>query len=371
MNTCFQFNNSLYKKLYFGENCYSQAINEIISQHHLKNIFLISTKSLDDTKHYNVIKENIKKYLVAEFPKARAHTPQSIVNEAVNMLKSVPKIDAIISFGGGSVVDLAKAIAYEINSTNPTAIISLPTTLSGAEFTSGFAMTDEEGVKHLVNTSQLAPAWIILDPILTLNTPNSLWASTGCKTFSDCVEAICSKNANPYTDQLAYSAIQLLNTHLLSSYHDSNDLFARQRVLLAPAFALPAGINTFLGLVAAFRHQLGARFNMSHGIASAIMMPHVLRWNFDFSIDQYAALAQLLNLANNSDSTEVQANQFLDHTNLLIRNLHLNERLSNYIENKTMLEKVIVPIMESPCTKANPRTVTCKKEIYDLLEAAW
>lgn len=106
-------------------------------------------------------------------------------------------------------------------------------------------------------------------------------------------------------------------------------------------------------------------------MASAIMMLHVLRWNFDFSVNQYADLTRLLNLASDSDSTEIQANKFLDHIDLLIRNLHLNKRLSDYIENKAMLEEVIAPIMESPCTKANPRTVTCEKEIYDLLEVAW
>lgn len=354
-----------------GENCYCQAVNEIIEQQQLKNIFFISSKSLGNSKHYNAIKETIKKHLVAEFPKAKAHTPQATVNEAVGMLKNVAQLDAIISLGGGSVVDLAKAIVYELNSANPAAIISLPTTLSGAEFTAGFAMTDEWGVKHLFNAAQLAPAWIVLDPVLTENTPASLWASTGCKTFSDCIEAVCSKNANPYTDQLAYSAIQLLHTHLRPSYFNSNDLFAKKQALLAPAFALPAGINTYLGLVAAFRHQLGAQFNIGHGLASAIVMPHVLSWNFDFSIKPYAALARLLNLSSDSDSTEAQANKLLDYVALLLKELDLNERLSDHIENKAMLEKVIAPIMESPCTKANPREVTCEKEIYDLLDAAW
>lgn len=101
------------------------------------------------------------------------------------------------------------------------------------------------------------------------------------------------------------------------------------------------------------------------------MMSHVLRWNFDFAFEKYAVLARLLNLAGNSDSMEVQANKFLDHVDLLISEVHINKRLRNYMEHKTMLEKIVKPIMKSPCAKVNPRVVACEEDVYDVLEAAW
>lgn len=366
-----EFTNSRYKKLYFGENCYVAAIHEIITENTFKNIFFISTNSLYNTNNYNSIKESVGDLLVAEFSKSQAHTPQSTVNEAVQTVRNCADIEAIIAFGGGSVMDLAKAVATELNESSPPLIIALPTTLSGAEFNANLAVSDAAGVKHLIVSPLLAPAWIILDPVLTENTPDSLWASTGFKTYSGCIESICSKNANAYTDQLAFSGLRLLSEDLLESYRNPHNLTAKQNVLLAPAFALPAAVNSWLGLVAAFRHQLGAQFKMDHGMASAIMTPHVLKWNFDFSVAQYAALADFLDLGDRSESKEALARKLLKHVDQLSSKLNLNQKLSTYVSDKSLLEKVIVPILEGPCTAANAREVTSEQEIYDLLESAW
>lgn len=261
-------------------------------------------------------------------------------------------------------------MAHELNAQKPAAIISLPTTLSGAEFNSSFVITDE-GIKYPIINPLTAPQWIILDPVLTQHTPKMLWASTGCKSFSDCIEAVCSKDSNVFTNQLAYDAIQLFNRYLLPSHEDPNNLEAKQNCLMALAFSMPAAINTSLGLVTACRHQLGARFNIPHGLASAIMMPYVLKWNFDFAINQFSELAKILDLASKTDNNEMSAHKFLRHVDELIIKLNLNKKLNEFIKDKKLLQEVVKPIMASPFIHTNVRPVTNESDILDLLEAAW
>lgn len=371
MNTAFEFSNSSYKKLYCGENCFSNALNTIIAEQQFKNIFFISTKSLVDTPHYQKIKQTVQPHLIGEFPKSQAHNPITVIKQAMQSIQTTSALDAIIAFGGGSVVDLAKAVAHELNPTKPAAIISLPTTLSGAEFNPSFVVTNNEGIKNPVMNTHTAPGWIILDPVLSQHTPGLMWASTGCKSFSDCIEAICSKKANIFTNQSAYSAIKLLNKYLLPSYEDPNNFEAKQNCLIAIAFSMPAAVNSSLGLITACRHQLGARFNIFHGVASTIMMPYVLKWNFDFAINQYAELASVLDLATKTDKKEIMADKFLQHIENLIIKLNLNKKLREFVKDKKSLEAVVKPIMASPFIHTNVRPVTSEQDIFDLLAAAW
>ncbi len=322
-----------------------------------------------NTAHYQKIKKSVQPHLIAEFPKSQAHNPITIINEAVQSIKKISAPDAIIAFGGGSVVDLVKAVAHELNPIKPAAIISLPTTLSGAEFNPSFVIT-RESIKSPVMNPHTAPAWIILDPVLCQHTPKLIWASTGCKSLSDCIEAICSKNANVMTNQLAYTAIKLLDKYLLLSQEDNN-LEAKQNCLIALAFSMPAAINTSLGLITACRHQLGSRFNIPHGIASTIMMPHVLKWNFDFAINPYAELAKALDLVTQTDKKEMMAHKFLQHIEDLIIKLNLNKKLREFVKDKKSLEIVVKPIMASPFIHTNVRPVTSELDIIDLLQTSW
>jgi alcohol dehydrogenase class IV len=371
MSNVFHFNGSYYKKLFFGENCYSGALTEIINENNLGRVYLITTNSLSDVDNFHAIKALLGDRLVAEFTQAKAHTPTTTVALAVQQIETQPAVDAIIAFGGSSVVDCAKAVAKRLNTNVSPNIISLPTTLSGAEFNANMAVTDENGIKHIIVDPQFAPAWIVLDPALTINTPNSLWASTGFKTFTDCIETVCSKKTNIYTDNFAHNAIRLLNDSLVKSYHDPTDMKSKLNALLSPAFALPAAVNSWLGLIAAFRHQIGACFNIGHGLASAIVMPEVLKWNFDYAVKQYAALAILLNLESASDSDEALAHAFLARVKQLVNDLDLNKKLSAYIEDKNSLDKIIKPVMNSPCAEVNPRPITSEADIHQILEAVW
>ena len=371
MATIQQFENSHYEKLYLGINSYIDAIKEVLKTSNASKIFLITTTSLKKSEHFLTLKQTLDPYLVAIFTEAKAHNPQSVIKNATNAIKENSDIDLIISFGGGSVVDLAKAVAYEINQINSPAIIALPTTLSGAEFTSGAAVSDSNGVKHLINSIQLAPKWIILDPLLNLDTPSWLWSSTGLKTVADCIETVCSKYSNPMTDQFAFSGLKLFHENLANSCKDPLNIQARQELLIATAISLPAGRSSWLGAIAGFRHQLGAQFHVPHGVASTIILPHILRWNFKACIKQYAKLASIVSCSISNKSEATQAECFIDYVDSLINEIGIQKKLRDLIDDKNSLKKMILPILESPCTKANPRALTKESDVYKILEAAW
>lgn len=97
-NAIFKFNNTSYKKLYYGENCFSKALNEIITEQQFKSIFYISTNSLENTKQYEQIKASIQTNLVGEFPKSQAHNPITVVKQALTSIKNASSLNVIIAF---------------------------------------------------------------------------------------------------------------------------------------------------------------------------------------------------------------------------------------------------------------------------------
>ena len=159
--------------------------------------------------------------------------------------------------------------------------IALPTTLSGAEFTAAAGITDPTGRKRAYVDPALAPRWVLLDPELTRATPPDLWAATGMKALADTIEVLCSQRATPMSDAVAVSSLAMLDADLPRSAADPDDMSARGRCQVAVAMTLLQLVGVGVGMVAALRHQLGGALGVPHGVASTIVLPHVVRWNAD------------------------------------------------------------------------------------------
>ncbi len=211
---------------------------------------------------------------VTVFSGSKEHTPSPVVLAAARMAQA-EGVDGLVSLGGSSVVDLTKGIAMVVAEgedlerlylrlepgtagQRPVLAapklphVALPTTLSGAEFTSAAGITDPPtGEKRIYIDSKLTPQWVLLDPDLCRSTPPQLWASTGMKVLSDAVEVFCSPRCNPLAEAAAGGALRLLIGSLEAATADPDDLDARTRCLFAVGMTLPQLTTVGLGLVAA------------------------------------------------------------------------------------------------------------------------
>ena len=231
--------------------------------------FLLSTRSL--ARHVKEIEERIGDRRVGTFVGIRQHTPASDVAEATRRARGC---DAIVAFGGGSVVDAAKAVAHELDKPPQ---ITIPTTLSAGEFTPFAGITDDETRrKGGVFDPAILPRVVIHDPVLTRHTPESLWLSTGMRAVDHALETLWAHRPHPYADTLAAEALQWLWTHLPQS-RDPSDHAARSECLLGAWFSISGILNVGTRLSHPIGHQVGSFWNVPHGVTSCIALPTVMR----------------------------------------------------------------------------------------------
>ena len=252
------------------------------------------------------------------YSRSQQHVPRDAVLEATEEARSAGA-NLVISFGGGSPIDLAKMVAlclaqdvrteadldaYRIRFQYPDKLeipaipnpsiphIAVSTTLSAGEFTAFAGCADwARQAKDLYTADHLIPRVCFLDPELTAATPGWLWGSTGVRSVDHCVKEICSQVHQPFADALALRALDLLFTYLPRASTDPEDIAARGQCQVAAWLANYSLPNVQVGLSHGIGHQLGARCDMPHGVTSCIMLPAVMDFNRPVNADRQAFLA--------------------------------------------------------------------------------
>lgn len=261
------------RSIHFGQRCLVEAIASLAGPAGWKRVLVVTSPSLLKTRAFSDLERSLAGFERQIFSMVRQHTPLQCVEELERAVAAFSP-NVAISFGGGSAGDATRAALLAAGSTIER--MAVPTTLSGAEFSPYFAQTDEKGEKHVRLDPNASAARVIVDPCLVLETPSRLWFSTGMKSYADCIEAFLSPGASSLTDRLALDALADLDAGLQATCNDPDDLEVRLKCQLAPFFSIAALINAGSGLIAALRHQLGARYGIPHGLASIGVMLSVL-----------------------------------------------------------------------------------------------
>lgn len=234
---------------------------------------------------------------IGVFARTEQHVPASTVDALVAMMRET-RADSLISVGGGSPIDAAKAAVHTLlggSLDGAITHIAVPTTLSAGEFTAIAGITDEASrIKRAVSDPRLAPCVVITDPEMTVETPDWLWASTGIRALDHAVESIYSVRHHPLSDALASQAIAALMAHLPGSIRcDDPDRGHHRGHCQVAAWLSVFGIaNAGFGLSHAFGHQIGPRWNVPHGVTSCVMLPHAMRFMAAVAPERFAPIAR-------------------------------------------------------------------------------
>lgn len=284
--------------------------------------------------------------------------------------------DWIVSIGGGSPIDAAKAmwIFYEYpDFTFEKAIVpfGLPKLRRKAKFvaipsTSGTAtevtafsvITDYKAkIKYPLADFEITPDIAIVDPSLAETMPEKLVAHTGMDALTHAIEAYTASLRSNFTDPLALKAIEMVNMHLVNSY--KGDMEARGEMHEAQCLAGMAFSNALLGIVHSMAHKIGAVFHIPHGCANAIFLPYVIKYNRKACEDRYANIARHIGLKGESERELTDA--LIDLINKFNKELNIPSSMKEYgIEEddfKANLKFIAHNAVLDPCTGSNPREV--------------
>ena len=236
--------------------------------------------------------------------------------------------EAIIGFGGGSAMDCAKAVGARVARPNvgvgsmrgllrvhhklPT-LIAVPTTAgTGSEVTLAAVITDgETHYKYPINDFFLIPAYAVHDWRLTRGLPASVTGQTGMDALTHAVEAYIGRSTTSHTRQMALDAVALIHDNLLDAYRDGNSEQARSAMLAAAYKAGIAFTQSYVGYVHAIAHSLGGRYGIPHGLANAVILPHVLRAYGPAAAPKLAELARHIGICEEGASDEAAAERFI------------------------------------------------------------
>ena len=245
--------------------------------------------------------------------------------------------DAIVAFGGGSPMDAAKTIALAVANRKhprqlvgyfrglhaPVPIYAVPTTAgTGSEVTVAAVVSDPATNRKLVIAdTRLVPTMAALDPVLMTGLPRHVTAATGMDALTHAVEAFVGNWSTGHTDRMALAAVGMIYANLRTAYRSGRNLAAREQMALAATCAGLAFTRANVGYVHAIAHQLGGRYHTPHGLANAIMLPHVLRFLAPAITRKLAVLAVRAGVATDRDRPAVRAKKFLDSVDALNRDL--------------------------------------------------
>ena len=371
---------------YFGWNARENLVPEI-KRRNFKKILLVTDETLMNCGVTKLVIDCLDRgnidYKI--FDKVKPNPTISNCHEGIKVCQEYGA-DAIVCVGGGSVIDTAKCIGivienpefYDINSLEGVAdtknrclpIIALPTTAgTAAEVTINYVITDEEAViKRVCVDPNDIPVLAIIDTELMAGMPKMTAAATGLDALTHAMEGYITKAHWEMTDMFHLKSMELTYKYLYDAVN--KDKTAIDKMGLSQYIAGMGFSNVGLGIVHSMAHQLGATYDVAHGIACSLFLPYVLEWNGVVCPERYRDMGKAfgLNMDNLSDMECV--GKVVSAVRELETKLGVPQHLSELNVRKEDFEVLASKALKDPCTGGNPREVTLE-DIMDLLEKAY
>lgn len=269
----------------------------------------------------------------------------------------------IIAFGGGSPMDCAKGIGARVARPNKKVsqmkgllkilkklplIFAVPTTAgTGSEVTVAAVITDSSThEKYPINDPMLIPRFAVLDPLLTVGLPKGITSTTGVDALTHAVEAYIGKGNTAETKDMAEKAVKLIYENLYIAYSNGKDIEARKNMQLAAHYAGIAFTRAYVGYVHAIAHSLGGQYGIPHGLANAIILPHLLEYYGDSIYEKLSSLANIVGIVG--ISPKEKAERFIQWIKDLNKSMGIPNRVAG------IKEEDIPTLVKRALSEANP-----------------
>lgn len=271
----------------------------------------------------------------------------------------------IIAFGGGSPMDCAKGVGARVARPNTSIsqmrgvlkvwkkmppFFAIPTTAgTGSEATIAAVITDSRThEKYAVNDMALIPHYAVLDPLLTVNLPPHITATTGMDALTHAVEAYIGRSNTPATQQYSREAVTLIFEHIEEAYANGSNVSARANMQTAAYYAGLAFTRAYVGYVHAIAHTLGGLYGVPHGLANAVILPNVLEYYGAAVYQPLAELADVAGIGEPADTAESRAANFIEAIKQLNKRMQIPEKIEGIADSD-------IPLMAARAFKeANP-----------------
>lgn len=398
-------------KIYFKYGCLPIALQELMGK---KRAFIITDSYLFSSGMVDNITSTLKEMKIETevFHQVKPDPTLSTINTAMQLISSFNP-DVIIALGGGSPMDAAKIVwlLYENpdvkfeglalrfmdirkrvyafpNMGKKAELVCIPTTSgTGSEVTPFAIITDDKsGMKYAIADYALTPSMAIVDSELSLGQPKSLTASCGIDVLTHSLEALASSMSTDYTNSLALEASRLIFKYLPLAYSDGQNKKAREKVHNASTMAGMAFSNAFLGLCHSMAHKLGAQFHIPHGMANALLLTNIIRFNandnptkqasfpqyeFPSVVSRYARVADYISTSVNNEengcyvktnsnmSQEEKVEALIEGIEKLKKELAVPSSIQEWgvkeEEFLSVVDELSIKAFDDQCTGTNPR----------------
>ena len=389
------------EKIYFKRGCLPVALDELKNEMHKQRVFIVTDKFLYENGYTKIVSDKLDEMgLVHEtFFNVLPDPTLGCAKEGTAQMRLF-KPDCIIAIGGGSAMDAAKIMwvmyehpevdfmdmamrfsdirkrIYKFPKMGEKAyFIAIPTSAgTGSEVTPFAVITDEiSGIKYPLADYQLLPNMAIVDTDMHISAPKGLTAASGIDAVTHAIEAYASMMATDYTDGLALRALETIFKYLPRAYENgTKDIEAREKMANAATMAGMAFANAFLGVCHSMAHKLGSFHHLPHGIANALMIDEVIRFNsaqvptkmgtfpqYDHpkTLSRYAEIADYLRLGGNTDEEKVE--RLIKAIDELKEKIEIKKYISDYnVSEKDFMERLdemSEQAFDDQCTGSNPR----------------
>ncbi|MEQ9335453.1 iron-containing alcohol dehydrogenase [Thalassobaculum sp.] len=368
----------------------AEAVAEELAALGADRVFLMVSGTLNrETDEIAKLRRALGDRCVGTYDRMRPHTPRGDVIAAAWAVREAGA-DTIVTLGGGSVTDAAKAVrlclangidtpegmdafrpvkgadgtlAAPAGKAPAVRQVAVPTTLSAGDFSGLAGVTDERThTKEIFRHSGMIPSAVVLDPAVTVHTPEWLWTSTGIRALDHCVEGVCAKEAHPYGDAQALQALSLLARGLPAVQRNPADLAARLDCQMGMWLSMgPLASGVPMGASHGIGYVLGAMYDVPHGHTSCIMLPAVMRWNRQVNADRQALVAAAMGRPGEDAGDVLDA---------FIGGLGMPRSLSAVGIGPDKFQRIAEGAMGTPWVPRNPRPIPSPAEVLEILKLA-